>query len=63
MTSGLSVGKKLLICVTAFLACLALLSVTSLKVISTLGSSLDTAVNSTAKKLELAGARGKRSRN
>jgi len=55
MQAQLTIGKKLAIGVTAFLACLALLSITSLKVISMLGSSLDVAVNSTAKKLDLIG--------
>jgi methyl-accepting chemotaxis protein len=55
MKSGPTIGKKLAIGVTALMACLALLSITSLQVISTLGSSLDAAVNSTAKKLELVG--------
>ena len=55
MKSGLTIGKKLALGMTAFLACLGLLSITSLQVISMLGRSLDAAVNSTAKKLELVG--------
>jgi methyl-accepting chemotaxis protein len=55
MRFRLTIGKKLAIGVTAFLACVAVLSITSLKVISTLGSSLDAAVNSTGKKLDLVG--------
>lgn len=55
MRSRLTIGKKLTIGVTAFMACLAVLSITSLRVISTLGSSLDAAVNSTGKRLDLVG--------
>jgi methyl-accepting chemotaxis protein len=53
MISQLSIGKKLAIGVTGFIACMAILSITSLWVISTLGSSLDSAINGTAKKLDL----------
>lgn len=56
MKSQLTIGRKLSIGVAASLACLAVLSVTSLKVISTLGSSLDSAVNGTGKRLDLIGA-------
>jgi methyl-accepting chemotaxis protein/methyl-accepting chemotaxis protein-1 (serine sensor receptor) len=50
-----TIGKKLAIGVTAFVACLAVLSVTSLRVISTLGDSLNDAVNINGKKLDLLG--------
>ena len=53
MFSQLTIGKKLGIGVTAFIACMAILSITSLWVISTLGNSLDSAINGTAKKLDL----------
>ena len=55
MRSQLTIGKKLAIGVIALVACLAALSFTSLRVISTLGGSLDAAVNTTAKKLDLVG--------
>ncbi|MFY9723931.1 MAG: methyl-accepting chemotaxis protein [Bryobacteraceae bacterium] len=55
MRSQMTIGKKLAIGVAAFLTCLAVLSITSLRVISTLGGSLDAAVNSTGKKLDLVG--------
>ena len=55
MRDQLTIGKKLAIGVTAFMACLVVLSITSLRVISTLGGSLDAAVNSTGKELDLAG--------
>ena len=55
MKSGLTIGKKLAMGMTAFMACLTILSAVSLKVISTLGSSLDAAVNGTGKKIELVG--------
>ena len=55
MQSELTIGKKLVIGVTAFMVCLAVLGITSLKVIASLGSSLDAAVNSTGKKVDLAG--------
>ncbi len=55
MRRQLTIGKKLAIGVTAFIACLAVLSITSLRVISTLGGSLDAAVNGTGKKLVLIG--------
>jgi len=51
----MTIGKKLALGVTAFIVCLAVLSTTSLKVISRLGGSLDAAVNSTGKKIDLAG--------
>jgi methyl-accepting chemotaxis protein len=50
-----TIGKKLAIGVAAFVACLAVLSVTSLRVISTLGDSLNEAVNVNGKKLDLLG--------
>jgi methyl-accepting chemotaxis protein len=53
MISQLTIGKKLVIGVTAFIACMAILSITSLWVISTLGNSLDSSINGTAKKLDL----------
>jgi methyl-accepting chemotaxis protein len=52
---SMTIGKKLAIGVTAFMACLAVLSITSLNVISTLGDSLDAAVNRTGKKIDLVG--------
>ena len=55
MSLHLTIGRKLAISVTASVACLAALSITSLKVISKLGASLDTAVNITGKKLDLIG--------
>jgi len=55
MKSALTIGKKLAIGVTALVASLAVLSITSLIVISTLGSSLDAAVSSTGKNLDLVG--------
>jgi len=51
----LTIGKKLAIGLTAFLVCLLVLSVTSLRVIESLGRSLDSAVNETGKKLDLLG--------
>ena len=51
----MTIGKQLALGVTLFVACLAVLSVTSLRVIATLGDSLDAAVNGTGKKLDLAG--------
>jgi len=55
MSIRLTIGKKLLIGVAAFMASLAVLSLISLRVVSTLGGSLDAAVNSTGKKLDLIG--------
>jgi methyl-accepting chemotaxis protein len=55
MDFQLTIGKKLLIGVAALVATLAVLSVISLRMISTLGTSLDAAVNSTGRKLELVG--------
>ena len=55
MRFELTIGQKLAIGVIAFMACLAVLSITSLKVISALGSSLDSAVNTTGKKVDLVG--------
>jgi methyl-accepting chemotaxis protein len=55
MRYQLTIGRKLAIGVTAFMACLAVLSITSLRVISTLGGALDAAVNRTGKELDLAG--------
>ncbi len=53
MKTKLTIGKQLAIGVTALIACLLLLSFTSLRVISKLGTSLDSAVNGTGKKLDL----------
>ncbi len=53
--SRLTIGKKLLLSVTALVVSLTVLSVISLRMIGMLGSSLDTAVNSNGKKLELVG--------
>jgi len=55
MSVHLTIGRKLAISVAASVACLAVLSITSLKVISKLGASLDAAVNVTGKKLDLIG--------
>lgn len=55
MALKLTIGKKLAIGVIACMACLAVLSVTSLRVISALGGSLNSAVNSTGKKLDMIG--------
>jgi hypothetical protein len=54
--SRLTVGKKLGLGVTALGVFLLVLSYTSLRAISNLGSALDSAVNNTAKKLELVGS-------
>jgi methyl-accepting chemotaxis protein/methyl-accepting chemotaxis protein-1 (serine sensor receptor) len=51
----LTIGKKLAIGLTAFLVCLIVLSATSLRVIESLGRSLDSAVNETGKGLDLLG--------
>ncbi|MGB7548584.1 MAG: methyl-accepting chemotaxis protein [Terracidiphilus sp.] len=53
MKIQLTIGKKLAIGVTALIACVLVLSFTSLRVISKLGTSLDSAVNGTGKKLDL----------
>jgi methyl-accepting chemotaxis protein/methyl-accepting chemotaxis protein-1 (serine sensor receptor) len=53
MKIHLTIGKKLAVGVIALIACLLALSLTSLWVISKLGTSLDSAVNGTAKKLDL----------
>ena len=53
MSLQLTIGKKLTLGVAAFIACMAVLGVTSLRVISSLGGSLDTAVNRTSKKMDL----------
>jgi methyl-accepting chemotaxis protein len=53
MFSHLTIGKKLALGVTGFIVCMAILSLTSLWVISSLGTSLDTAVNGTARKIDL----------
>jgi methyl-accepting chemotaxis protein/methyl-accepting chemotaxis protein-1 (serine sensor receptor) len=55
MTVRLTIGKKLMLGVGAFLVCLVALSATSLWAISTLGGSLDAAVNGTGKKLDVVG--------
>lgn len=55
MTIRLTIGKKLALGVGASLVCLIVLSVASLWAISTLGGSLDAAVNGTGKKLDLVG--------
>lgn len=55
MTYQLTIGKKLVIGVAALVACLAMLSFTTLRVISALGGSLDAAVNKTGKELDLVG--------
>jgi methyl-accepting chemotaxis protein len=55
MMSRLTIGKTLLIGMAALVVSLAALSVISLRMISTLGRSLDSAVNSTGKKLDLVG--------
>lgn len=55
MKAPFTIGKKLTLGVTASMVCLAVLSVTSLRVISILGDSLDAAVNRTGKKLDLVG--------
>lgn len=52
----LTVREKLTAGLAALALCILALGVTSLKAISTLGDSLDAAVNSTAKKLDLIGA-------
>jgi methyl-accepting chemotaxis protein/methyl-accepting chemotaxis protein-1 (serine sensor receptor) len=53
MKLELTIGKRLVLGIAASLACLFVLSITSLSVISTLGRSLDAAVNGTGKKLDL----------
>ena len=53
LKTQLTIGKKLAIGVTALIACVLVLSFTSLRVISGLGTSLDSAVNGTGKKLDL----------
>ncbi|HUI58100.1 MAG TPA: methyl-accepting chemotaxis protein [Bryobacteraceae bacterium] len=55
MSIRLTIGKKLLIGVAAIMASLAVLSLISWRVIAALGGSLDAAVNSTGKKLDLIG--------
>ena len=55
MRTQLTIGKKLALGVIASVACLAVLGVVSLKAIATLGDSLDAAVNSTGRKLDLVG--------
>ncbi|MES2393148.1 MAG: methyl-accepting chemotaxis protein [Acidobacteriota bacterium] len=55
MFSRLTIGKKIACGVSGFILCMAILSLTSLWVISTLGSSLDSAVNGTARKIDLLG--------
>ncbi len=53
--SRLTIGKRLVIGVTTSTLSLLVLSLISLRMIGMLGSSLDVAVNSTGKKLDLAG--------
>src|SRR5690348_5010178 len=53
MKTKFTIGTKLALGVAALIACLLVLSFTSLRVISQLSTSLDSAVNGTGKKLDL----------
>jgi methyl-accepting chemotaxis protein len=55
MARNLTIGKKLASGIAILLVLLAVLSVLSLRVITTLGTALDTAINTTGKQVELGG--------